>query len=166
MVPSSKTPSIDGRYDVLAAACPTRQIVSRLGEKWTLLVLYALDAEPVRFRELQRRVEGISQRLLTQTLRNLERDGLVHRHAYAEVPLRVEYRLTPLGQSLDTAIAQIRHWAYAHIDEVTTARTTFGHPPADTTPPTTPRPPAPATPAARDAPRAAPDTGPAVAGGS
>lgn len=89
-----------GRFDVLAAACPTRQIVFRLGEKWTLLALYALGTGPLRFRALQRAVEGISQRMLTQTVRNLERDGLVSRTVVASVPPQVSYALTPLGESL------------------------------------------------------------------
>lgn len=119
------TRSADGRFDVLAAACPTRQVVFRLGEKWTLLVLYALDAGPHRFRELQRAVEGISQRMLTQTLRNLERDGIVRRSVAATVPPQVTYSLTPLGASLSTAISNIRTWAYSHIDEVDTARNRY-----------------------------------------
>lgn len=114
--------SADGRYDVLAAACPTRQVVFRLGEKWTLLVLYALETGPLRFRELQRRVDGISQRMLTQTVRNLERDGLVHREVVPTVPPQVSYSLTPLGESLSEPIRTIRTWAYAHIDAVEAAR--------------------------------------------
>jgi DNA-binding HxlR family transcriptional regulator len=117
--------SADGRYDVLAAACPTRQVVNRLGDKWTLLVVSALETEPMRFRALQRVVEGISQRMLTQTLRALERDGLVHRTVYPTAPPSVEYRLTDLGRSLSTVVAQIRHWAYGHIDQVDDARAQF-----------------------------------------
>lgn len=112
------TASPDGRFDVLAAACPTRQIVFRLGEKWTLLVLFALGTRPHRFLELQRDVEGISQRMLTQTVRNLERDGLVSRTVVATIPPQVTYALTPLGESLGEAIARIRTWAYGNIDAV------------------------------------------------
>ena len=119
------TASADGRYDVLAAACPTRQIVFRLGEKWTLLVLYALATQPFRFRELQRAVEGISQRMLTQTLRSLERDGLVNRSVAVTVPPQVTYTLTPLGESLANAITHIRTWAYGHINAVETARADY-----------------------------------------
>lgn len=96
----SPTRSPDGRFDVLAAACPTRQVVFRLGEKWTLLILYALATGPHRFGELQRAVEGISQRMLTQTVRNLERDGLVCREVVATIPPQVTYTLSPLGESL------------------------------------------------------------------
>lgn len=124
MAPTT-TASSDGRFDVLAAACPTRQVVFRLGEKWTLLVLYALGLGPHRFGELQRVVEGISQRMLTQTLRNLQRDGLVHRAAAATIPPQVTYTLTPLGESLSEAIAQIRSWAYSNIDAVESARADY-----------------------------------------
>ena len=112
-------------YDVLAAACPTRQVVNRLGEKWTLLVVYALTQRPYRFRELQRAVEGISQRMLTQTLRNLERDGVVHRDVAPTTPPQVTYSLTDLGLSLSEAIAQIRTWAYAHAEDVQSARSAY-----------------------------------------
>jgi DNA-binding HxlR family transcriptional regulator len=122
---SEASASVDGRYDVLAAACPTRQVVNRLGDKWTLLVLCALETETLRFRALQRTVEGISQRMLTQTLRALERDGLVHRTVHPTAPPGVEYRLTDLGHSLSAVVAQVRHWAYGHIDEVEDARAQF-----------------------------------------
>jgi DNA-binding HxlR family transcriptional regulator len=122
---SEASASVDGRYDVLAAACPTRQVVNRLGDKWTLLVLCALESEALRFRALQRVVEGISQRMLTQTLRALERDGLVHRTVHPTAPPSVEYCLTDLGRSLSTVVAQVRHWAYGHIDEVEHARAQF-----------------------------------------
>jgi DNA-binding HxlR family transcriptional regulator len=115
----------DQRFNVLAAACPTRQVVFRLGEKWTLLVLYVLGARPHRFRELQRAVEGISQRMLTQTLRSLERDGIVSRTVAATVPAQVTYALTPLGESLGEAVAAIRTWAYGHIDAVEAARANY-----------------------------------------
>ncbi|WP_353648732.1 helix-turn-helix domain-containing protein [Nakamurella sp. A5-74] len=118
-------PSADGRFDVLAEACPTRQVVFRLGEKWTLLVLYALDRGPHRFGELQRNVEGISQRMLTQTVRNLERDGLVRRSVVPTVPSQVTYSLSPLGASLSAAISTIRTWAYGHMDEIASARINY-----------------------------------------
>lgn len=121
----STTSSPDGRFDVLAAACPTRQVVFRLGEKWTLLVLYALGSGPHRFRELQRAVEGISQRMLTQTVRNLERDGLVDRAVTATIPPQVTYTLTPLGESLGVVISEIRTWAYEHIEAVESARVDY-----------------------------------------
>ncbi len=117
--------SSDGRYDVMAATCPTRQVIGRVGDKWTLLVLYALGGSTLRFSQLRAEVEGISQKMLTQTLRALERDGLVRRHVYATIPPKVEYSLTPLGQSLSGVIATVRHWAYAHMDEIDGARQVY-----------------------------------------
>jgi DNA-binding HxlR family transcriptional regulator len=114
--------SSDGRYDVMAAACPTRQVIGRVGDKWTLLVLYALGEGTLRFSRLRSEVEGISQKMLTQTLRALERDGIVHRRVYATIPPKVEYSLTPLGESLGGVIATVRHWSYSHMDEIDGAR--------------------------------------------
>jgi DNA-binding HxlR family transcriptional regulator len=119
------TRSADGRYDVLAAACPTRQVVNRIGDRWTLLVLSALDGGTLRYQELRRAVDGVSQKMLTQTLRALERDGLVCRRVYAEVPPRVEYSLTPLGMSLAEVVAAVRGWAYGHTEEIEAARAEF-----------------------------------------
>jgi DNA-binding HxlR family transcriptional regulator len=121
--PDSK--SDDGRFDVMAAACPTRQVIGRVGDKWSLLVLYALATGTKRFSQLRSEVEGISQKMLTQTLKAMERDGMVHRHAYATIPPKVEYSLTSLGQSLGSAVAVVRQWAYAHMDEITAARETY-----------------------------------------
>jgi DNA-binding HxlR family transcriptional regulator len=117
--------SPDGRYDVMATNCPTRQVIGRVGDKWTLLVLYALGGGTLRFSQLRTEVEGISQKMLTQTLRALERDGLVHRKAYATIPPKVEYGLTALGRSLGDVITMVRHWAYAHMDEIDDARRTY-----------------------------------------
>jgi DNA-binding HxlR family transcriptional regulator len=115
--------SPDGRFNVMKPACPTRQIVGRIGDKWTLLVLYALAATPtLRYTQLRAEVEGVSQKMLTQTLRALERDGLVDRHVHATVPPRVDYSLTPLGTSLAKAITTIRTWAYDHVEEIESAR--------------------------------------------
>lgn len=122
---SSATASPDGRYDVLAAACPTRQIINRIGDRWSLLVLYALEARTLRFQELRRAVDGISQKMLTQTLRGLERDGLLTRTVYASIPPRVDYALTPLGQSLSERITAIRIWAYNNIENIAGARAAF-----------------------------------------
>lgn len=119
---SASPASPDGRFNVMEPACPTRQIVGRIGDKWTLLVLYALAAGPRRYTELRAEVKGVSQKMLTQTLRALERDGLVDRHVHATVPPRVDYSLTDLGVSLGTAIATIRSWAYDHVEEVESAR--------------------------------------------
>jgi len=122
---ANHTLSPDGRFDVLTAACPTRQVVNRIGDRWSLLVLYSLEDQTRRFQELRRAVDGISQKMLTQTLRTLERDGLVQRTVYASVPPKVEYKLTPLGASLSATIAAIRTWAYTHMDQIESARVNF-----------------------------------------
>ena len=107
----------------VSAACPSRQVLGRLADKWTMLVISALAAEDVlRFSELRRRVEGVTQKVLTQTLRGLERDGLVTRTVYPTVPVTVEYRLTPLGHSLARAVSVIKAWAYENIEELERAR--------------------------------------------
>ena len=119
------TASTDGRFDVLAAACPTRQVINRIGDRWSLLVLYALEGGTLRFQELRRAVDGVSQKMLTQTLRLLERDGLVRREVFPSVPPRVEYSLTPLGQSLSGRVAAIREWAYDNMEMIEHARSEF-----------------------------------------
>src|ERR1700709_165258 len=101
--------------NVYSATCPTRQVLDLIADKWTALVIGALEDEPKRFSQIQRRIDGISQKMLTQTLRSLERDGLVGRKVYADVPPRVVYTLTPLGDTLCAPIAAIRRWAEAHI---------------------------------------------------
>lgn len=112
------TASADGRYDVLAEACPTRQVVNRIGDRWSLLVLYALEGGTLRFADLRRTVEGVSQKMLTQTLRSLERDGLITRTVTPTVPVTVTYELTGLGLSLKQLMRDIKEWAETHMDEV------------------------------------------------
>lgn len=106
-------------------ACPTRQVLSRIADKWTTLIIGILEDGPKRFSEIQRGIEGISQKMLTQTLRSLERDGLITRTVYAEVPPRVEYALTPLGETLCAPIAAIRQWAEDYIGEVSRAQVSY-----------------------------------------
>ena len=89
-----------GGPDAFSRICPSRDVMARLGEKWTMLVIVALESGPLRFGELRRKVDGISQKMLSQTARNLERDGLVARTLFDEKPLRVEYALTPQGSEL------------------------------------------------------------------
>lgn len=108
--------------DVLDQSCPSRQVLSRIADKWTTLVIYALSGETLRFSELRRRIAGVSQKMLTQTLRQLERDGLVERKVYAVVPPRVEYRLTPLGASLEDPLAALCRWAERHLPQMLAAR--------------------------------------------
>jgi DNA-binding HxlR family transcriptional regulator len=104
------------------ADCPTRVILDRIGDKWAVLALGLLQSEPVRFNQLRRRIEGISQKMLSQTLKSLERDGLVARRAIATVPVTVEYSLTPLGRTLSATLDALRDWAEGHIGEVRAAQ--------------------------------------------
>lgn len=122
MTTSPQLASTDGRFDVMAAACPTRQVMGRIGDKWTLLTLFALGDRTLRFSELRREVDGVSQKMLTQTLRGLERDGIVSRRVHPTVPPKVEYAVTPLGAGLQQVIAAFRTWAYVHMDEIEDAR--------------------------------------------
>jgi DNA-binding HxlR family transcriptional regulator len=105
--------------------CPTRVVLDRLADKWTVLVIGQLAAGTMRFAELRRAVDGINQKMLTSTLRDLERDGLVKRQLYASVPPKVEYSLTPLGSSLINKMQGLCLWAEDHIDQVLKARENF-----------------------------------------
>lgn len=107
------------------AACPTRTVLDRVGDRWTMLVLLLLAQRTHRFTELSRAIEGISPKVLTQTLRALERDGLATREIHAEVPPRVEYSLTPLGATLVDAVAALDTWARANIEAVEEARARY-----------------------------------------
>jgi DNA-binding HxlR family transcriptional regulator len=112
-------------FDVFTATCPSRTSLARIANKWTAMVVIALSPGRMRFGELRTTVDGISAKVLTETLRDLERDGLVTRHVYAEVPPRVEYELTPLGHTLHAPLRALGTWAEQHIDEVLTARETY-----------------------------------------
>jgi DNA-binding HxlR family transcriptional regulator len=114
--------TIEFRGNVYSATCPTRQILDHIVDKWTPLVIALLEDKTMRFSELQHRINGISQKMLTQTLRNLERDGLVTRTVYAEVPPRVEYALTPLGQTLAEPLRAILDWAETHVRAIGAAQ--------------------------------------------
>jgi DNA-binding HxlR family transcriptional regulator len=103
--------------------CGIRDVLDRIGDKWTLLVCIELTQGVRRFRELQRAVPGISQRMLTLTMRRLERDGMVQRTVFATVPPRVEYSLTPLGRSISGPIRVLAAWAEEHRAEIAAART-------------------------------------------
>lgn len=102
--------------------CPTRHVLDVIVDKWAALIVGLLGEHTTRFTALHRQIGGISQKMLTQTLRSLERDGLVQRTVYAEVPPRVEYALTPLGRSLRELIAPIREWSNAHIKDIIAAQ--------------------------------------------
>ncbi|MFF5979499.1 winged helix-turn-helix transcriptional regulator [Streptomyces olindensis] len=112
-------------FDVMTATCPSRTSLARIANKWTAMVVIALSAGRMRFRDLRDTVDGISAKVLTETLRDLERDGLVTRHVYAEVPPRVEYELTPLGHTLHAPLQALGLWAEEHITEVLAARESY-----------------------------------------
>jgi DNA-binding HxlR family transcriptional regulator len=104
------------------ATCPTRVLLDQIADKWSVLVLIAVSGGPVRFNTLKCRIEGISQKVLTQTLRRLEGNGLVRRQAFATVPVTVEYEITALGRSLSVIVEQLRQWSINNIGEVEVAR--------------------------------------------
>lgn len=101
---------------------PVREILSRVGDKWSILVIMLLSERPWRFNELKRAIEGMSQRMLTLTLRNLERDGLVTRTVFSTVPPSVEYALTPLGQSLCAPVIALGLWAKDNNEQIDASR--------------------------------------------
>ncbi|AXB43408.1 winged helix-turn-helix transcriptional regulator [Amycolatopsis albispora] len=112
------------RGDLFDPACPTRQLLDRIGSKWTSMVIKLLaEADPaeLRFSELQRRMPGVSQKMLSVTLRALTEDGLVTRRVEGAVPPRVHYGLTGLGRSLEVPLAALREWAEAHMAEIDAA---------------------------------------------
>jgi DNA-binding HxlR family transcriptional regulator len=109
-------------YQEYVRTCPTSRLLDRIGDKWVTLLLIALADGPRRYGELSRAVPGVSQKMLTQTLRGLERDGLVARAVTPSVPVRVDYRLTGLGESLLPVLSAVKNWAERHIDEVDAAR--------------------------------------------
>jgi DNA-binding HxlR family transcriptional regulator len=110
------------KANAYAADCPTRQILDRIGDKWAVLILLLLRDEPLRFNQLRRAIDGISQKMLSQVLKSLERDGLVKRRAIATVPVTVEYSITPLGLTLAAAVDHLRDWAEQHLKDVLAAQ--------------------------------------------
>jgi DNA-binding HxlR family transcriptional regulator len=116
-----------GRYD----ACPIRNVLDRIGDKWSVLIVLTLAEQKRRFGELRREIPDISQRMLTQTLRDLQRDGLVSRHVFPTNPPSVEYRLTELGTSLLAPMAGLVRWADANHGAVKKARVVFDSKAAD-----------------------------------
>ncbi|MCJ2086445.1 helix-turn-helix transcriptional regulator [Methylobacterium sp. E-005] len=109
-------------WNAYASACPTRMVLDRVADKWAVLVLGLLTDGPVRFNQLRRAIDGLSQKMLSQTLKSLERDGLVSRRAVATVPVTVEYSITPLGRTLAATVDALRVWAETHIEEVLTSQ--------------------------------------------
>jgi DNA-binding HxlR family transcriptional regulator len=113
------------RGDVFDPDCPTRVVLDRIGDKWTVLVVLLLADGPMRFSELRERIGGVAPKVLTQTLRRLERDGILIRTVYAEVPPRVEYELTKVGHSLTAPIDAVRDWAETNLPAITRSRERF-----------------------------------------
>ncbi|WP_432132512.1 winged helix-turn-helix transcriptional regulator [Streptomyces tendae] len=125
----------DGEMAAAAGPCASipaehmafvRQVLDRVGDKWSMLIIAVLEHGPLRYTDLQRQIPGISQRMLTHTLRQLVEDGLVTRTAYAEVPPRVEYALAPLGRGLHEIVTQLIGWAADHHGEIRTHRSRVG----------------------------------------
>lgn len=112
-------------FDAFMAICPTRQVLATVGDKWSALLVTALAKGPRRHGALRQVVGGISQKMLTQTLRELERDGLVSRTVTAQVPVRVDYALTPLGSTLVPVLRALKDWSEANIEQILDAREIF-----------------------------------------
>jgi DNA-binding HxlR family transcriptional regulator len=113
------------RFNVFVATCPSRQLLDRLSDKWVGLVICSLEGGSRRYSEISREVAGVSQKMLTQTLRSLERDGLVEREVTPSVPVRVDYQLTELGRSLLPVMSAVHTWAEQHMPEVNSAREVY-----------------------------------------
>ncbi len=112
-------------YDAYLAECPARDLLDRIADKWVSLAVNALADGPLRYTDLQRKLASVSPKMLTQTLRRLERDGLVSRTVTPAVPVRVDYALTPLGHSLLPVVHAVKGWAEEHMDEVRAARDSY-----------------------------------------
>jgi len=111
--------------NVFVAECPTRRVLDRVADKWAVLILILLADGTKRFNVLRRMIGGVSQKMLSQTLKSLERDGLVSRRVIPTVPVTVEYSITPLGQTLHAAVDPLRVWAETHIAAVEAARASY-----------------------------------------
>ena len=122
MTAAQRRSQAKAEYNAFVAACPTRQLFGTISDKWAGLVLVALADGPTRYNRLAATVAGISQKMLTQTLRTLERDGLVRRTVTPQVPVRVDYELTELGRTLMPVMQAVKLWAEAHMDQVHEAR--------------------------------------------
>ncbi|MFE9772199.1 winged helix-turn-helix transcriptional regulator [Streptomyces sp. NPDC005931] len=120
-------------YDAFIRGCPTNQLLDRISDKWVSLVVSALAQGPMRYSDLGRKIAGVSPKMLTQTLRSLERDGLLTRTVTPSVPVRVDYALTPLGRSLSLLLTAVKDWAETHFDEVHRARERYDAETADNT---------------------------------
>ena len=115
----------DVRGDAFDPDCPTRVVLDRIGDKWTVLVIGSLEDGSLRFSQLRARIGGVAPKVLTQTLRAMERDGLLTRTVHAQVPPRVDYELTPLGASLTGPIATLTDWAETHLTQILGSRDSY-----------------------------------------
>jgi len=113
------------KADVYEKNCPSRQVLDRIGDTWSVLIVVSLAQGPQRYTELAKRIGGVTPKMLTQTLRGLERDGLISRAVQAVVPPRVDYALTDLGYSLLELVSALEKWAEMHIDDVQLARADY-----------------------------------------
>jgi DNA-binding HxlR family transcriptional regulator len=111
--------------DAAPAGCRSRHVLERVGDKWSMQVIHRLGTGSARFNELRRGIDGVSQRMLTVTLRGLERDGIVSRTAHPVIPLRVDYALTPMGRTLLQAVCSLVTWAGEHLTDIDTARAVY-----------------------------------------
>jgi DNA-binding HxlR family transcriptional regulator len=120
-----ETDRTDGADDIVVEACPVREVLDRVAGKWSILIIVAAARGPVRFTELERSIEGISRRMLTLTLRHLERDVLLKRTVYATVPPRVEYELTDIARELHQSLLSLTDWAERHRATISAARVAY-----------------------------------------
>ncbi|MBB6241930.1 helix-turn-helix domain-containing protein [Rhodanobacter sp. MP1X3] len=111
--------------DAFLKVCPSRAVLTRIGQKWTVLTMVALQDSSLRFGDIRRRLEGVSQKMLTQTLRAMERDGLIERDVYDERPLRVEYGLSPLARTLLPLVVELKEWAERSLKTIETHNRIF-----------------------------------------
>ena len=126
MTAAQKRAQAKVEYDAFLAGCPSRQLLDRISDKWVALILAALGSDgSMRYSELSRRLAGVSQKMLTQTLRSLERDGLITRTVTPSVPVTVTYELTALGISLQRLMLGFKEWAEEHMDQVLANRETY-----------------------------------------
>lgn len=114
-----------GEYDVYDPECPSRRLLALIAQRWSVLIVHALTDGITRPADLGRKIGGISQKMLTQTLRKLERDGLLTRTVTPSVPVRVDYELTALGRTLVPVLVAVKTWSETHIEEVMAARDAF-----------------------------------------
>lgn len=113
--------------DAFSGVCPSRLALARLGQKWTVLATIALREKPLRFAEIRRRLDGVSDKMLSQTLRSMERDGLVERYVDDQHPARIEYRLSPLARTVLPIVTELKRWAECSIDSIEASNHAYDH---------------------------------------